>query len=98
MHINIDVWIKKFSKIILILIIVKLFATIFYKNTQTCLKILDRIKSMFNSLISQIIIFVCIIIYHVLKKYKNDAYIIKKFENKFIMNEWFQFQKKSQYY
>ena len=40
------------------------------------------------------IILVCIIIYHVLKKYKNDAHIIKKFKNKFIIDEWFQFRKK----
>ena len=49
---------------------------------------------MFNSLISQMIILVYIIIYHVLKKYKNDAYIIKPFKNEFIIDEWFQYRKK----
>ena len=77
-----------------ILIIVKSFATTFYKNKRTCLKTSDRIKNMFNSLISQMIILVCAIIYHVLKKYKNDAHIIKKFENEFIIDEWFQSRKK----
>ena len=78
----------------LISVIIKSFAIIFYRNKQTCLKISDRIKNICNSLISQMIIFVYIIIYHVLKKYKNNAYIIKKFESKFIINEWFQFWKK----
>ena len=68
-------------------IIVKSFATTFYKNKRTCLKTSDRMKNMFNSLISQMIILVCIIIYHALKKYKNDAHIIEKFENEFIIDE-----------
>ena len=71
----------------LISVIVKSFATTFYKSKQIYLKISDRIKDMFNSFISQMIIFVCIRIYHVLKKYKNDAHIIKKFESKFIIDE-----------
>ena len=78
----------------LILIIIKSFATTFYKNKQTYLKISNRIKNIFNSFISQIIILIWFMIYHVLKKYKNDAHIIKKFENKFIIDEWFQFRKK----
>ena len=40
------------------------------------------------------IIFIYIMIYHVLKEYKNNVYIVKKFENKFIIDEWFQFWKK----
>ena len=75
-------------------IIVKSFATIFYKSKQIYLKILYRIKDMLNSLISQMIILIYIMIYHVLKKYKNDAHIIKKSKNKFIINEWFRFPKK----
>ena len=78
----------------LISIIIKSFVTTFYKNRRTCLKTSDRIKNMFNSFISQMIIFVCIMIYHVLKKYKNDTHIIKKFENKSIIDKWFQFRKK----
>ena len=72
---------------LLISIIIKLFAMTFYKSKKTCLKTSDRIKNMFNFLISQIIILICIMIYHVLKKYKNDVHIIKKFENKFIIDE-----------
>ena len=68
-------------------VIVKLFAITFYKNKQTCLETSDRIKNMFNSLILQMIILVCIMIYHVLKKYKNNAHIIKKFESEFIIDE-----------
>ena len=71
----------------LISIIVKSFAMTFYKNKRIYLKISDRIKNMFNLSISQMIIFICIIIYHVLKKYKNDAYINKKFKNEFIIDE-----------
>ena len=71
----------------LISVIVKLFAMTFYKSKRTCLKISDRIKNMFNLLILQIIILVYIIIYHVLKKYKNNAHIIKKFENEFIIDK-----------
>ena len=33
-------------------------------------------------------------IYHVLKEYKNDAHIIEKFEDEFIIDEWFQSWKK----
>ena len=40
------------------------------------------------------IILVCTMVYHVLKKYKNNAHIIKKFENEFIIDKWFQFRKK----
>ena len=87
MHINVDVRIKKLSKIFLISVIVKLFMTIFCKSKRIYSKISDRIKNMFNSFILQTIIFINIIIYHVLKKYKNGAYIIKKFENEFIINE-----------
>ena len=68
-------------------IIVKFFVTTFYKNKRMYLKILKRIKNMFNFFISQIIIFVCIMIHHVLKKYKKDAHMIKKFENNFIINK-----------
>ena len=71
----------------LILFIIKLFVTTFYKNKSICLKTSDRIKSIFNSLILQIMILICIMIDHALKKYKNDAHIIKKFENEFIINE-----------
>ena len=71
----------------LISIIIKSFATIFYKSKRTYLKILNRIKNIFNSSISQMIILVCIMIYHVLKKYKNNMHIIKKFKNEFIINE-----------
>ena len=75
-------------------VIVKSFTIIFYKNKRTYLKTSDQTKSMFNFLTSQIIILVYIIIYRVLKKYKNNAHITKKFENEFIINEWFQFRKK----
>ena len=68
-------------------IIVKSFMTTFYKSKRICLKISKRIKDMFNSFILQIIIFVCIMIHHVLKKYKEDAHMIKKFENNFVINE-----------
>ena len=78
----------------LISIIIKSFATTFYKSKQIYLKISNRIKIMFNFLTLQMIILVCIIIYHVLKKYKNDAHIIKKFKNEFIIDEWFQSRKK----
>ena len=75
-------------------IIIKSFTTIFYKNKQTYLKISDWIKNMFNSFILQMIIFIYTMIYHILKEYKNDAQIIKKFKNKFIIDEWFQSRKK----
>ena len=78
----------------LILVIVKSFMTTFYKNKRTCLKISKQIKNMFNSFISQMIILVCIIIHHVLKKYKENAHMIKKFENNFVINKWFKFRQK----
>ena len=78
----------------LIPIVVKSFAITFYKSKQTCLKISDRIKNIFHSFILQMIIFICIMIYYVLKKYKNDAHIIKKFKSEFIIDKWFQFRKK----
>ena len=59
----------------------------FYKSKQTCFKISDRIKNIFNSFTSQMIILIYIIIYYILKKYKHDAHIIKKFENEFIIDE-----------
>ena len=90
MHTNTDVWIKKFSKKFLISVIVKSFVTIFYKNKQTYFKISNRIKSIFNFLILQMIILICIVIHHVLKEYKNNVHIIKKFKNEFIINEWFE--------
>ena len=68
-------------------IIVKSFIMTFYKNRQICLKISKQIKNMFNSLISQIIIFVYIMIHYVLKKYKENAHIIKKFEINFVINK-----------
>ena len=71
----------------LISIIVKSFVTTFYKSKRICLKISKQIKNMFNSLISQMIILICIMIHHVLKKYKKDAHMIKKFENDFIINK-----------
>ena len=94
MHTNANVWIKKVSKMLLISIIIKAFAITFYKNRQTCLETSDRIKDIFNLLISQMIILVCTMIYHALKECKNNAHIIKKFENEFIIDEWFQFWKK----